>query len=172
MTPTVFPADWTIAQGRAAYFAENGFSADAYEAPLAEASLFGIKVRYPNTPGHRRALMAHDVHHLVTGYGSDHLGEGEVSAWEAASGLGAIDWYVRGIVVLGIVVGLLYSPRRIWAAFRAGLRCRNAFASQFDVSLDSLPIGVLRRRLGVPVNGLSSQRGVHDFAPLSNRSHP
>jgi ubiquinone biosynthesis protein Coq4 len=173
MAQPTFPAEWSVARGLAVYFAENGFSPDAYDAPMAEASLFGVKVRYPNTPAHRRALMAHDLHHVATGFGSDHVGEGETSAWETASGVSSLGWSVRAIVFLGIAVGFLLSPRRVLAAWRAGRAHRNLFAE--DLSLDALErlsIGQLRARLGVPAAGLSTHRGVHDFAPSHPRSSP
>ena len=36
--------------------------------------------------GYRDALLLHDVHHVVTGYGTALPGELELAAWELASG--------------------------------------------------------------------------------------
>ncbi len=165
-TPIVFPIDWTVAEGRAAYFAENGFTTDAYEAPMATATLFGIPVSYPSTASHKRALRAHDLHHVATGFGSDHLGEGEISAWELGCGLAGISWYVRGIIVLGVLVGLLFSPSRILRAYRFGRTSRCLFATEVEFeAFDRMRIGELRAHLGLPPEGLSRERGLHDRAP-------
>lgn len=166
-----FPPHWPVSRGLDVYFAENGFSAAAYDAPRATASLFGVDVSYPNTPAHRWALRRHDLHHVATGYGSDHLGEGELSAWEAASGLGAMSWWVRAIVLLGIAVGLLLSRRRVVAAWRAGRQARSLFIDDAAPEvLERLTIGELRERLGIPRDGLCFERGLHARAPEHQKS--
>lgn len=165
-TPIIFPTSWTVTEARAAYFAENGFTTEAYDAPSATATLFGLDVRYPSTPNHRRALRAHDLHHVATGFGSDHLGEGEISAWELGSGLGGLGWYVRAIVLLGVAVGFLFSPARIVRAFRLGRRSSNLFGADADLTaIERLRVGELRAFLGLPPDGLSRERGLHDRAP-------
>jgi len=80
------PASWTVRQARDAYLAENGFTLAAYDAPRTEASFFWFHFSVPNTPVHRWAIQMHDLHHVATGYGTDTVGEGEISAWEARRG--------------------------------------------------------------------------------------
>src|SRR4051794_5759973 len=71
------------------YLAENGFTAASYSSARSEGSLFGLKFSLPNPPSHQRALRLHDLHHVATGFGTDHAGEAEISVWQARRGLHA-----------------------------------------------------------------------------------
>src|SRR5262245_44151067 len=46
-----------------------------------------IPFAYPNTKGRKRVVQAHDLHHLLTGFGTDLLGEAELGAWELGTGI-------------------------------------------------------------------------------------
>jgi hypothetical protein len=162
------PASWSVRQGRDAYLAENGFPLADYDAVRTPASLLGVKFSVPNTPAHRRAIMQHDLHHVATGYGTDPTGEGEISAWEARSGMGPLDLYVSGLVLTGVVLGVLIAPLRTLAAWRAARSARGLFAlddADYEALL-SLSVAELRARLGVPVEGLVRRpRRLHSTAP-------
>lgn len=41
----------------------------------------------PNIKARRKYLKFHDIHHIITEYGIDRIGESEVSAWELGSKL-------------------------------------------------------------------------------------
>lgn len=41
-----------------------------------------LLVPLPNLETRRKYLMAHDLHHLITGYTVGRIGKGKVSAWE------------------------------------------------------------------------------------------
>src|SRR5438105_12978537 len=77
------PSTLRVVDARDAYLRENGFTFEEYSAPRTKAFLFGVTFSVPNTRAHARAIMLHDLHHVVTGYGTDLTGEGEVSAFEA-----------------------------------------------------------------------------------------
>jgi hypothetical protein len=113
-----FPAALLVEQGRDSYLAENGFTVAAYDAPRTQASVWGVRFSVPNTPKHRWAIMLHDLHHVATGYGTDLIGEGEVSAWELRGGLRPLGLYVGSIVLGGALFGMLIAPRRVWRAFQ------------------------------------------------------
>jgi hypothetical protein len=163
-----FPARWTVARARDAYLAENGFTLEAYDAPWTEAAIGKLRLKVPNPPHHRRAIMRHDLHHCVTGFGTDLPGEGEVSAWELRRGIRPLGLYVGAIVVLGALGGLLVAPRRTLRAWRAsGSGRRSLFHGdrRYDELLE-LELGALRERLGVPRDGLAERpRGLHAAAP-------
>jgi hypothetical protein len=74
----------TVIEGRDAYLAANGFSIDGYSKPTAEFPIFGRPVTFPNPPARRRAVSRHDLHHALTGYGTDYAGEAEIGAWSFA----------------------------------------------------------------------------------------
>jgi hypothetical protein len=151
------PASWSVAAGRAAYLAENGFSVMAYDAPTTEAArLFGVRFSVPNTPRHRWALLRHDLHHVATGYGTDYTGEAEISAWELRSGIRALGLYTGSIVLSVALLGLLIAPLRTLRAFLAGGRAQSLFRHgglPYDALL-SLSIAELRAYLNLPEQGL------------------
>jgi hypothetical protein len=158
----------SVQVGRDAYLAENGFTLEAYDAKWTPASLLGLKFAVPNTPAHRRAIMWHDLHHVVTGYGTDLAGEGEISAWELRRGLKGLDLYVSALVISITAMGLVVAPRRTWRAWRAAERPgSNLFdrdLSDYDALL-AISIAELRQQLGVPEEGLARERGLHSTAP-------
>jgi len=163
----------TVREARDAYLAENGFTVAAYEDKWTDASFFGIRFKVPNTERHRDAIMLHDLHHVVTGFGTDLLGEGEISAWEARRGLSALGPYVGGIVTSGALMGLLLGPRRTLRAWRKSedreslfpLCKARDFGERYEALL-SMTVGELRRQLGVAHDGVaSSPRKLHAYAP-------
>jgi hypothetical protein len=161
------PATMSVREGRDAYLRENGFTVAAYDDPWTKASFFGIPISIPNTKRHRWAIMLHDLHHVVTGYGTDIPGEAEISAWETRRGLGSIGLYVAAIVASITATGAVLSPRRTIAAFRASGRHHSLFDEPraYDVLLD-MTVGDLRKALHVPIEGLATRpRALHPDAP-------
>lgn len=167
-TPLV--SELRVEHARDRYLAENGFTTQEYDAPWTPASVFGIRFSVPNTPKHRWAIMLHDLHHVATGYGTDLVGEGEISAWELRSGLSSLGLYVGSIVLGAALVGLLPSPRRVLSAFGKG-GSKRALFDRPDLSYDALmnmSVGELRAELGIPAGGLAAHlRALHSHAPLS-----
>lgn len=162
------PSEYSVEQGRDAYLAENGFSVAAYDEPWTQASLFGIGFSVPNTSRHRWAIMLHDLHHVVTGFGTDIVGEAEISAWEARRGLRTLGLYTGAIVFNLALLGLFFAPRRTLRAWRA------SSSSQASLFHDARPyaeiiassVGEMRQRMGVPLEGLSlAPRELHSKAP-------
>jgi hypothetical protein len=165
-----FPVSWTVRRARDAYLAENGFTVASYDDAWTEATVFGIPVKVPNTPRHRWAIMLHDLHHVATGYGTDMVGEGEISVWEARRGLRPLGLYVATIVMFGSIGGALLAPRRALAAWRAARGAQGSlFASgdneaAYEALLDRT-VGELRTQLDVPQEGLATKRALHSRAP-------
>jgi hypothetical protein len=168
MTNEPSPAAMNVRAARDAYLAVNGFTIDAYDAKWTDASFLGIKLRVPNTEKHRVSIMLHDLHHVATGFGTDLAGEGEISAWEARRGLGALGAYVGGIVASGVLLGFLFAPKRVVRAWRNSssdslfpLTRHEDFAARYERLL-AMTVGELRRELGVPADG---PQGLHAYAP-------
>lgn len=162
-----YPASWTVRRARDAYLEENGFTIAAYDDRFTDAKLLGITFKIPNTAKHRWALMWHDLHHALTGYGTDPAGEGEISAWETRRGLRPLGWYVGTIVVGGIGLGMISAPRRTWRAWKESSGDESLFHEpmDYDACLE-MTLGDLRERLGIPRDGLyKGKRGVHAGAP-------
>jgi hypothetical protein len=164
---TPLPADWTVREGRDAYLAENGFSIESYDEAFTPATVFGLRLRVPNTPRHRWAIRLHDLHHVATGFGTDFVGEAEVSAWESAGRLRPLGLYTAGIVLGLALAGLCVAPQRTRRAYRASRRASLFGPDPPDYeALLALSIGELRQRLGIPAAGLAdAPRALHPRAP-------
>ena len=68
----------------------------------------------------------HDVNHLLCGYGIDWYGEFETAAWELGSGGRkgfGISWFYP---IIGSLLGILIIPKRVFKAYRLGLKRKNA----------------------------------------------
>ena len=63
-----------------------GLGQDAYERRVNFAKIGFLILPFPNPKARQRLVYLHDVNHLLSGYDTSWVGEGEVSAWELASG--------------------------------------------------------------------------------------
>jgi hypothetical protein len=164
-----YPASWTVRRARDAYLAENGFTVAAYDDAWTDASFLGIKLKVPNTRRHRWAIMRHDLHHVATGFGTDLVGEAEISAWELR-GARHLGVYVASIVLSGVLLGLFWAPRRTVSAWRAARSASFLFAgrdsdAEYEALLE-LTVGDLRARLRLPEGGIAEHpRALHEYAP-------
>jgi len=146
----------SMREARDLYFKRNGFTADAYSAPTFTLKLLGIPFTFPSTANRKKALPLHDFHHILTGYGTNWIGEAEIGAWELRAGCNSlVAYWLNGSAV---VLGLFISPRRVWRAFRAArgqhtlYRETESYASLLEMTVDGL-----RGRLGIPPRGTSTQ---------------
>jgi len=96
------------------------------------------------------AARLHDLHHIAAEYGTDWPGEGEIAAWEIASGCAG--YHAAWLLNLGgFGAGLLIAPRRVFHAFLRGRRAKtNLYKNGVDESqLDEITVGMLRDELGL-----------------------
>lgn len=140
------------------YLEENGFDAAEYTAPRGTVWVFGIEASIPNPPSRQRLLPLHDLHHVVTGYGTDLVGEAEVSAWELRGGLGHASWYERLLVTSVLLTGCVIAPLRTWRAWRAGQGARSLFAEETHIEqLYAMSVSELRAYCNAPPDGIAQQ---------------
>ena len=103
------------------------------------------------TFGLKRALVAHDVHHLLLAIPTTLRGEAEIAAWELASGgcgWNVAFWLDRLIV---LVLGLLLAPTVTWRGLRRGFGQRNLYGTPIRTSLASDTAELCgRMRVSVP----------------------
>ena len=90
--------------------------------------VLGVPVVFPNFDARRAVLVEHDVHHLLTGYGTDWVGEGEIGAYEIASGCRHL-WAAWFFNFGGFLFGLCLAPVRTWRAFVRGRRGTNFYGA-------------------------------------------
>lgn len=149
--PTFPNPDCTLRDALTLYFEENGFGPDGgYASSWVNFKLGAVPFPFPNTPARKRAVRYHDLHHVVTGYRTDFLGELEISAWEIGSGcrdfLAA--WQLN---LSGLGGGVLLCPRRTFDAFLRGRHSENFYARTYDEALLLTTVARAREELHVDV---------------------
>ena len=96
-----------------------------------------------------RFMVSHDLQHVVTGYGTDDLGEATLSAFILAQDAG----FSSSILTL-LATGYAYYRfgwswlRYVWSAWRRGRRARNLFAVPWE-DLLPIPLETVRALLGI-----------------------
>ena len=149
-TATHYDPDMSVLAARTRYFVDNSFGDDGgyNDRWVTLAKLGPLKLGFPNTAGRIRAVRRHDLHHLVTGYDTDFIGEAEIAAWELGSGCENFRaaWVLNH---LALPVGMLRAPARMARAFARGCNSKNLYAEEFNDALLQERLGSLRERLGV-----------------------
>ena len=138
----------TLREGRDRFFATHGFSEEAYKDRWFRFNLGPIPLWLPNLPGRAKAVGTHDLHHVLTGYEPTFLGEGEIGAWELASGCRNL-WAAWGYNLLAVMTAFVLAPGRVWRAFARGRRSKNLYGTRIDDQLLESPIETLRAELGL-----------------------
>jgi len=150
----------SVGEARTRYFERSGFPPDGgYSASFVSLGKFGpIPIGFPNSDSRRRAVVMHDLHHVVTGYGTDWAGEGEISAWELAAGCGrfAFAWFIN---LQGMVMGWVVSPGRTWRAWVRGRHSRSLYAEGYSDALLRETVGELRARLELDAEAPQPEAG-------------
>jgi hypothetical protein len=144
-----YDGSWTLRQARARYFADNDFGPDGgYNDRWVKLKLGPIPYAIPNTAGRVRAVRYHDLHHIMTGYRTNWIGEFEISAWEVGSGCRDLlaAWFLN---LGGTFAGMFLSPRRVFRAFVRGRNTRNLYGRVFDDALLDARVGEVRAELGL-----------------------
>lgn len=145
----------SVREARDAYLSENGFDMAGYTSPTFTLPILGRDVTFPNPPARQRAIARHDVHHALTGYGTDYAGEAEIGIWELRAGCNtAFLWFIN---LTAVALGLVIAPRRVLRAWRAAKGQRSLYVDERSMDeLLELPLGVLREQLGVPAEGVAT----------------
>ncbi len=141
-------SDATLREARPRYFEENRFGADGgYEKAWVDYKLGPIPFPFPNTRARKRAVKVHDLHHVMTGYATDIVGDFEIAAWEIGAGC-------KGFVVAwqlnlgGMFGGLVIAPRRTFRAFVRGRHSESLYGKDTDALLDD-PLTSARMMMGI-----------------------
>ena len=135
-----------LREARNRYFAANGLGEGGYEDKWVRFVVGPLRFAIPNTEGRVRAVRYHDLHHVVTGYATTWTGEGQIGAWEIASGCrDMIAAWVLNLYAMWI--GLWISPRAVWRAFARGRHSLNLYSESWSEALLDESVGAMRRRL-------------------------
>jgi hypothetical protein len=138
----------SLREARGRYFAAAGLSEQGYEEKWVKLAAGPLRFAFPNTAGRVRAVRYHDLHHVVTGYATDWTGEGQIGAWEIASGCrDKIAAWVLNLYAMW--VGLWIAPRAMWRAFARGRHSQNLYGDPWSEELLDQSVGDTRRRLAL-----------------------
>lgn len=150
--------DTTLGDARTRYFTENGFAADGgYGDKWVRFQVGPIALRIPNTPARVHSVRYHDLHHVLTGYQTHWTGEGEIGAWEIASG--CADHHAAWVLNLwAMAIGLCIAPRAVARAFVRGRRTKNLYPEAWDDAWLQTRVGEIRRRLGLDVAAVADAK--------------
>ncbi|MCC6621884.1 MAG: hypothetical protein IT385_11550 [Deltaproteobacteria bacterium] len=154
----------TMREARDRYFHDNGFGPDGgYGEAWVDLAFGPVHLPFPNTPGRVRAVRFHDLHHVVTGYRTDVLGEAEIGAWEI--GAGCKRMWAAWALNLGVMgLGVLRAPRRVFAAFVRGRRSETLYGREYEPLLDA-PVEAVRADTRVEAADAEARRpGLGDRA--------
>lgn len=119
----------TMREARARLYERSGIPADGGQSDAwVDFKLGPLPMPFPNTPARKRAVPLHDLHHVLTGYATDIIGEFEIGAWEIGAGCGryAAAWALN---LMGLTAGALVAPLRTFRAFRRGLRSDSLYTT-------------------------------------------
>jgi len=148
MTLVAYAPEQTLRAARARYFEVNHFGEDGgYGDKWVDFKLGPLPLPFPNTAARVRAVRYHDLHHVLTGYDTDTIGEFEISAWEIAAGCKG---YVAAwqLNLGGMFAGCLSAPRRTVRAFVRGRASRTLYDEPFEALLEET-VAAVRARTGV-----------------------
>jgi hypothetical protein len=151
LSMSVFDDTLTLRQARGQFFAANEavFGKDGgYDKKWVRIQLGAVPIFLPNMAGRDRAVRLHDLHHIVTGYSTELVGEAEIGAWEVGSGCGNF-WHAWVLNLWAFALGLLIAPRRTFSAFVRGRHSENLYHthSQLGETLLDETVGAMRKRL-------------------------
>jgi len=158
----------TLREAKLAFFEAAGLPADGgYEARFVWFRVLGMWVGFPNTAARVRALRYHDLHHALTDYRADWMGEAQIGAWEVASGCrGFLAAWVLNLWAMS--AGLVISPAKTFRAFVRGRHSSNLYAQAYGDELLDRNISDVRRASGLEAReGPAGLRDVLAFAGFS-----
>jgi hypothetical protein len=146
----------TLGDALAEFRRANGLAVDEATQPSWTCRLGPLVLRLPNFQWRRRAILAHDLHHVLTGYPCTMWGACQMAAWEF--GAGPMPHWAAALFCLPlIIVGLMWSPRQMVLAFRAGYRARSLHGSKTIEALLEVP---LHQMLEIVMRHAPRERGI------------
>ena len=117
----------------------------------------------PNFPSRKRAVLKHDIHHIITGYPSDIKGETEIGAWEVASGCKNY-WIAWALNLHGMVMGIWFNLPGVYRAFIRGRRSENLYSNCItDQQALEMHTTELQNLLSIPPQHQKLQSRFSDF---------
>jgi ubiquinone biosynthesis protein Coq4 len=141
--------DQTPGEVLSKFYAENNLDQDGGQSSSSVRIEVNSRLHFyfPNFDARRKAVIKHDIHHLLTGYSTNVSGESEISAWEIGSGCKKY-WAAFLIDTSGVMMGIPFNLWNVIKAFSRGRRTRNLYNDSISTekALD-MKISKLREHL-------------------------
>lgn len=102
----------------------------------------------PNIPARKKYLKFHDLHHIMTDYGIDRVGESEISAWELGS-RSCRKPLISIMNLFALSTGFVLKPKKVIQAFYRGCRSKNLYymsSEMLEVDIDKLNINEIKNQ--------------------------
>lgn len=142
--------DMTIAEASRLLSQEFEYAFDCTEPQLPSKwwsfQILGLTIYCYNFKWRQKAILGHDLHHLVTGYPFTLRGEMQVATWEFAAG--RFPNIFANLFCLPLVaVGFLLFPKKIWKAYCLGKANYSLFDFKLTPSQSKLKLKDLRHKI-------------------------
>ena len=143
----------TVEEALSIFLGAEHLGREAYEDRVNYARLGFLTIPFPNPKARREIVYLHDVNHVLSGYDTSWAGEGEVAAWELASGFPKHCWIGYFYAPLTFSVGLIVAPKRLYRAWVRGLTEKNACYSTLSrEEMMKARVSELRKKLSIKEN--------------------
>lgn len=129
----------TVAEALRTFRDANGLCHDEHSTKIWKVRAGLVTLWLPNFTWRKRAIDAHDVHHLLTGYPCTVMGEFQIAAWELAAGRYP-HWGATLFCAPLVVLGWLWDPAAMVAAWRRGRRSRSLYSKPLLERLLAMPL--------------------------------
>jgi hypothetical protein len=117
----------------------------------------------PNFNARRKAVIRHDVHHILTGYETSINGESEISTWEIASGCKKY-WAAFLIDISGAMLGIPFNFWGVLKAFSRGRKTKNLYHDLFtEEQFLDMKVSDLRAYLKLDFYLINTRPSFYDF---------
>ena len=143
-----YSPELTMRDARRQYFAVNNFGWGGYDDKWVKVEYGLLRFYFPNTKGRVKVVKYHDLHHILTEYGTSAIGETEIGAWEVATGCtrSLAAWLLN---LSAFASGLVINPKGVYKAFLRGRQSANLYHLSFNDELLSASVGDLRQQLNL-----------------------
>lgn len=146
----------TIREAVDQYLEENRFSRDEYTKKTVPLKVGPWIFQFPNSATRQKAIPIHDMHHAITGYGTDLIGEAEIGAWELRAG--CTNAFLYAINLVAALTGMFISPRRVYRAWKDARGMQSLYRSGLSTdALDRMSVDEVRRLARVPEAGVADR---------------
>ncbi len=110
----------------------------------------GITFYLPNLKSRKKAVLKHDIHHMLTGYSTLFKGETEISAWEIGGGVRHY-WMAWMLDIGGMMFGIWFNPVGVFKAFVRGRHSINLYSDLIDnKTILEMPISEILKIIKIP----------------------